>query len=83
MSGCPKQTFTGITQERFECVCQKAASLGVTIESLQGETTQQGITLAWNYDPASATLELECLDSPFFISCKQIASQIQNMIDAC
>ena len=37
MSGCEAQTFSGITQEHFDCLVQKAqASFGITISGDSG-----------------------------------------------
>ena len=65
MSVCATQTFQAITQGRFDCLVQKAGGWGVTISGIEGQTSKDGITVRWKFDPSNQTLELQCLDSPF------------------
>jgi hypothetical protein len=39
--------------------------------------------MTWNYDPASQVLTIQCTDSPFFIPCATINSQINDLVKAC
>jgi hypothetical protein len=84
MSGCPAQTFSGITQEQFACIAQKAqAASGVALSGNSGTASQSGLTITWNYDPAAQTLTIQCTDKPFFPTCGMIASQIESVVKGC
>jgi hypothetical protein len=84
MSGCDAQTFSGITQEHFDRLAQKAQSaLAITISGDAGSASRDGITIAWDYDRASQTLTIQCTEKPFFPTCGMIASQIQSLVDGC
>jgi hypothetical protein len=83
MSACATQTFTGITQARFNCLVQKAQANGISISGNVGQDTKDGITIRWKFDPAGQTLELQCMSSPFFISCGMVNSQIHQIVDGC
>lgn len=80
---CETQTFTGISQDRFDCLTQAAQNTGVAIAGNGGEASKDGITIRWQYDPASQVLELQCTGSPAFIPCGLINARIQAMVDGC
>jgi hypothetical protein len=84
MSGCPAQTFSGITPEQFACIAQKAeAATGVVISGNSGSASQSGITIAWNYNPASQALTIQCTEKPFFPTCGMITSQVESIVNSC
>jgi hypothetical protein len=83
MAGCASQTFSGITQARFDCLVQKAQADGIAISGNVGVASKDSITISWNFDPVSQTLELQCTDSPFFIPCETINGKIQDLVDGC
>ncbi|MBV8630230.1 MAG: hypothetical protein JOZ83_04850 [Silvibacterium sp.] len=83
MPGCEVQTFSGITQEHFTCLLQKAQSSGINIAGNSGTATGSGITVEWNYDPAAGKLSIQCLDKPIFLSCGVITSQIRDLVNNC
>lgn len=83
MSACATQTFQAITQARFDCLVHQAVGLGIAISGMEGQASKDGITVRWKFDPASQTLELQCLDSPFFLSCGLINSRIHDLVDGC
>jgi hypothetical protein len=83
MGACATQTFQDFSQSRFDCVIQKAQGLGVVMSGNEGQATKDGITIRWKFDPANKTLDLQCLDAPFFISCDAINQRIHQMADSC
>ena len=81
---CETQTFTGITQARFNCLVQKAAQTsGIAISGNTGSADKDGITIRWQFDPVAQTLELQCTESPFFVPCGTINAQIHNLVNGC
>ncbi len=83
MSACAVQTFQTVTQAHFDCLVQKASGWGIIISGIEGQSSKDGITVRWKFDPASQTLELQCLDSPFFLSCGLINNRIHDLVDSC
>ena len=83
MAGCEVQTFSGMTQEQFTCLLQKAQSSGINITGNSGTASRDGITLMWNYDPASQVLTVQCTDKPIFLMCGVITSQISDLVNHC
>jgi len=84
MSGCEAQTFSGITQEHFDCLVQKAqSSFGITISGDSGSSSQSGVTISWDYDRASQSLTIQCTDKPVFLLCGIITSQVSDMVNDC
>jgi hypothetical protein len=82
MASCATQTFSGITQARFNALIQKASSFGITVSGDSGQASKDGVTIRWAFDPTAQTLELQCLSAPFFIGCGTVNSQIHNLVDA-
>ena len=83
MAGCELQTFSGITQAHFACLLQKAQSSGINITGNSGAASGSGITVEWNYDPASQVLTIQCTDKPVFLGCGVITSQIRDLVNNC
>jgi hypothetical protein len=83
MSACATQTFQNLTQARFNCLVQKAASSGIVISGNEGQASKEGITLRWKFDPTNQTLELQCMNEPFFFSCGDINGKIHDLVDSC
>ena len=83
MAGCEVQTFSGMTQEHFACLLQEAQSSGINISGNSGTASRDGITLTWNYDPASQVLTVQCTDKPVFLMCGVITSQISDLVNNC
>jgi hypothetical protein len=82
MSACAKQTFNNVSPAAWQCVKQAAAEYGVNGAD-SGQQTVSGFTVAWNYSAATQTLEIQCLDSPFFVSCSTINAHIHDAVDHC
>jgi hypothetical protein len=84
MAGCATQTFTGITQARFDCLVQRVqATTGIAISGNAGSAGEDGVTIRWEFDPVGGTLELQCMSKPFIISCGTINGKIHDLVDAC
>jgi hypothetical protein len=80
---CAAQVFSGITDARFQCLVAKASANGIAISGNSGSASKDGITIAWNFDPGSQTLTLQCTATPFFLPCSVINGKIHEMVDAC
>jgi hypothetical protein len=83
MPNCATQTFTGITQSRFDCLVQKATASGISLAGNAGEASKDGVTIRWLFDPVAQTLELQCVSAPFFLSCETINGKIHDLVDSC
>jgi hypothetical protein len=83
MAGCETQTFSAITQARFDCLVLKAQASGITITGNSGEASKDGVTIRWEFDPTGQTLELQCTDAPFFVPCGMINGKINELVDGC
>lgn len=51
---CATQVFDNVTRERFNCLVQKAAASGITIDGDEGQTViKHGLVsaqISWNFD---------------------------------
>jgi hypothetical protein len=78
---CAAQTFANITPDKCLALQTKAAASHIDLNGDSGETTQQGFTFNWQYDAASATLTIQCLNHPFFAPCGAINSKIHDLVE--
>ena len=83
MSGCAAQSFSGISPARFTCLIARAAEQGINIVGNHGSASKGGITIAWNYDPATGNLTIQCMDSPFYVGCDQVNASIHELVSGC
>lgn len=82
MSACSMQTFNNVSRDAWNCIQDAASQYGIT-RSDQGQQTVSGFTVWWSYAPATQTLQIQCLDSPFFVTCGTINSQIHDAVESC
>jgi hypothetical protein len=83
MGSCAAQTFPGISPDQFACVLQKVNESGISISGNSGSASKDGITIAWEFDPVTQTLSIQCTASPFYVSCGTINSKIHDLVDEC
>lgn len=83
MASCATQTFENFTQARFDCLVQKATSAGITVSGYDGTASRDSITIHWHFDPLAQTLQLQCTQYPFFLSCGDINGKIHDIVDEC
>lgn len=55
---------------------------GVQITTDSGTISSDGFTVHWNYDAQTEVLSIQCTDSPIFILCSTINSEIHDMVEA-
>ncbi len=78
----PAQTFTGISQTRFEAIEAKAQQMsGSTASGDSGEAKRLGFDIKWTYNPQTETLVIQCVSKPFFIGEDEVTSQINNLVE--
>jgi hypothetical protein len=80
MAGCDPQTFTGITQDQFNSLIQKAVAAGIQISGNSGSAEQSGVTIAWDFDPTAQTLTLHCTGKPFIVPCGTVNSKMHDLV---
>jgi hypothetical protein len=80
---CATQTFTGVSQARFNCLVQKAQGEGINITGNIGQVTSDGLTIRWSFNPVAQTLELQCMGKPFFLSCGIVNGKLHDAVDEC
>jgi hypothetical protein len=83
MGQCAAQVFSNVSAAQFQCLVAKAAAQNIIISGNSGSASKDGITIAWNYDPGTQTLTLQCTDSPFYLPCGTINSTIHDLVDSC
>jgi hypothetical protein len=80
---CDPQVFSGITDARFQCLVAKAAENGIAISGNSGSASKDGITIAWNFDPESGSLTLQCTAAPAFVPCSIVNGRLQQLVASC
>lgn len=82
MSACAMLTFNNVTPEAWKCVQAAAAQYGVTGAD-SGQQTVNGFTFSWSFNRGAQTLQIQCLDSPFFVGCSTINAHIHDAVEKC
>jgi hypothetical protein len=82
MSACAMLTFNNVTPEAWTCVQAAAAQYGITGAD-SGQQTANGFTVTWAYTLTTQTLQIQCTDSPIFVSCSIINSHIHDAVEKC
>lgn len=80
---CPNQTFTNVSQTQFDRLAEKAKTAGIMIDGQTGQASANGVTVRWNFDEATQTLEIQCTDSPFFLPCHIIDAKLREIVESC
>lgn len=83
MSACAMLTYNNIDSSAWNCGVAVAAKYGVTISTNYGSATDNGYTVAWNYDPTSQVLQIQCTDSPWAMPCVVINGAIDHAVNDC
>ena len=79
---CAKQTFANVTPDQFSALSAKAAASGISMSGNVGQASRSGFTVAWTYDPAAQTLEIQCVSGPFLVPCSTINGRIHDLVDS-
>jgi hypothetical protein len=83
MSACAMQTFNNVTPAAWQSAKQAvAAKFGVQITTDSDSISSDGFTVHWSFDSQTGMLSIQCTDSPFFIPCSTINSEIHDMVEA-
>jgi len=83
MSACAMLTYNNVTPAAWAAIVAEAAKMNITINGDGGSASAQGFTVQWNYDRAAQTLSLQCVDSPFFVSCSLINAHLNDAVERC
>lgn len=81
MSACALQIFSNVTQNTLNCLEAAARSQGYDISGNSGSYTQDGFTIAWNYNSSNETLQIQCTDSPWYVPCSVINGRIHDIAE--
>jgi hypothetical protein len=78
---CAAQVFSSVTVEQFGCIVAKAAASGIKLAGNADEMSRSGFTVNWQFDPAAATLTIQCTEHPFIVSCGTVNDRIHDIVD--
>jgi hypothetical protein len=82
MSACAMLTFNNVSTAAWQCIQEAASQYGITGAD-SGQQTVSGFTVAWSYTAATQTLQIQCLDSPWYASCPTINAHIHDAVETC
>jgi hypothetical protein len=72
--------FEGVTAAQFAVLAAKAQAAGIAFEGNRGRAMKFGAEVAWDYQPETGQLTLQCLQAPFFLSPQAVLAQIDAMV---
>ena len=79
MGALPAKTYT-VTPEEFAAIEKRAASgSGINIQGNSGTASKLGVTITWNYD--GTTLTIDCTSHPFFVGAEEIQADIDKLVN--
>lgn len=73
--------FPNVSADAWKCIAQKAADRGFALNADRGQLEQMGVTIAWEYDAAAATLTFRTMNKPVFVPQSMVEAQLRNLID--
>ena len=81
MSACDPLVYTGLVPEKWYAIRTMVGSeFGFPITTDAGVQAADGFSVQWNWDAATGTLRITCLDSPWWASCSMINSHIDGFV---
>jgi hypothetical protein len=81
---CPTFTLSGVTRPVWECIQQRASSLGIRIPPGDSGTLhppEAEVEYAW--DEAGESLSITLTRKPGWISCELIESRVRQAVAGC
>lgn len=79
---CTRQRFTGITPKVRDILVRLCKAIDVDITGTAGVTEAKGYRFEYLYDPATSTLELQCLKKPFYAPCGSVEKKVRDLVEA-
>lgn len=82
--GCPTITLSGVTRPVWECIRQRASSLGVTVPPGDSGTVralEAEVEYAW--DESATSLSITVVRRPGWIACELIESRVRQAASGC
>jgi hypothetical protein len=83
MPGCGVLVFKDFSESRFRLMAAKAASIGIELNSLAGESEKNGFGVSWEFDPEREILRIECTSRPLFVACDFVNREIEDLVAQC
>lgn len=81
MNACESQTFTGISESTWNRLVTKAVEAKLPVSpGHSGQASQDGFTVRWRYSSSAETLEIQCLESPWWAPCPMIQRKIEELV---
>lgn len=80
MAASQPLTFSSITPQQFSTLTAKAQAAGIALQGNSGSAAKFGVQVAWNYDPETQKLTLQCLSTPFFVKPEDVNAKIQQLV---
>ncbi len=82
MGACSKQTFNNVSENSWDKIKNAVQSeLGITISTDNGNATKDGFTISWNYIASKQELDIQAVDSPWYVPCSLINNKIHSLIE--
>jgi hypothetical protein len=72
--------YENVTPEQFVRLAALARENGIALEANQGSAEKLGAEVAWDFQPATGQLTLECRRAPFFFPPEAVLAQIDAMV---
>ncbi|SEB47372.1 hypothetical protein SAMN04489761_0924 [Tenacibaculum sp. MAR_2009_124] len=82
MGACSRQTFNNVSETSWDKIKNAVKSeLGIVIASNKGQESKDGFTISWNYIPSNQELDIQAVNSPWYVPCSLINNKIHELIE--
>lgn len=76
---CPEISLEQISPELYAKLLTMATAAGAVF--IGSKASISNVEFDWNYDPDSQTLHLTATKKPFYITCAEVVSKIQELAE--
>jgi hypothetical protein len=81
---CPPITLTGVTRAVYDCLLQRAKSLGLPVPGdTSGSVAYADAGAEFDWNEGAATLTVTITRKPGWVTCEMVESQLRQAARAC
>lgn len=84
MTACAMLTYPNVNSAAWQCIKDDVGKqYGIIITTDKGTASKDSFTVQWYYDAVQSLLQIQMLDSPWYVSCSAIHGRINDLVEGC
>jgi hypothetical protein len=80
MGPCEELVFHDVSPAHYEKLVAKSHAVGIDLSGTSGGALRHGVEVIWSYDPSTGRLMIQCIQTPFYLSCQDVNQRIHNVV---